>query len=76
MQVLAYAEAAASQVISNIDRRLTTEPNDIFDSILGAATKNPAQHDEDSTVAELFGSSTNICEQKNDYSFMYFDKAR
>ena len=68
--VLAYTEVAALQVISNIDRRLTAEPNSIFNSILGAVTKNPAQHDEDLTFTELFRSFMNICEHRNDYSFM------
>lgn len=69
-EMLAYTEVTALQVISNIGRRSTAEPKNLFFSMLGAITKNPAQLDDDSILAELSESFMNTCQQKNDYSFI------
>lgn len=75
-QMANYCEVSALQALSNLDRRLTGEPKNYFYSLLGVFSKLPVWGDESSTMAELSEKFMVICEQKNDYSFIYSSTPR
>lgn len=71
-----YLGVSALQVMSNLDRRSSIIPKNYFYSILGVLTQKPSWLEQDSTVAELSESLMSLCEQKNDYSFLYSSTPR
>lgn len=71
-----YCEISALQALSNLDRRFTAEPKNYFYSLLGVFSKSPVWGGQDSTVADLSQKFMAICEQKNDYSFIYSSSPR
>lgn len=70
-----YTERSALQVISNLDRRYSSAPENYFYSAIGSVTQQPSER-YSATVAALADTFMNICEQKNDYSFIYSSAAR
>lgn len=71
-----YLGVSALQVMSNLDRRSSFMPKNWFYSMLGVFTQEPSWLEQDSTVAELSESLMSLCEQKNDYSFLYSSTPR
>lgn len=71
-----YLEVSALQIMSSLDRRSSIMPKNYFYSILGVLTQQPSWLEQDSTVAELSESLMSLCEQKNDYSFLYSSTPR
>lgn len=71
-----YLGVSALRVMSNLDRRSSNMPKNYFYSMLGVFTQQPSWLERDSTVAELSESLMSLCEQKNDYSFLYSSTPR
>lgn len=71
-----YLEVSALQIMSSLDRRSSNMPKNYFYSILGVLTQQPSWLEQDSTVEELSESLMSLCEQKNDYSFLYSSTPR
>ena len=71
-----YLGVSALQVMSNLDRRFSFVPKNYFYSMLGVFTQQPSWLEQDSTVAELSENLMSLCEQKNDYSFLYSSTPR
>lgn len=71
-----YLRVSALQVMSNFDRRSSSMPKSYFYSMLGVFTQQPSWLEQDSTIAELSESLMSLCEQKNDYSFLYSSTPR
>lgn len=71
-----YLGVSALQVMSNLDRRSSSMPKNYFYSMLGVFTQQPSWLEQDSTVAELSESLMSLCEQKNDYSFLFSSTPR
>lgn len=62
--------------MSSLDRRSSSMPKSYFYSMLGVFTQQPSWLEQDSTIAELSESLMSLCEQKNDYSFLYSSTPR
>lgn len=71
-----YLGVSALQVMANLDRRSSIMPKNYLYSMLGVFTQQPSWLEQDSTVAELSESLMSLCEQKNDYSFLYSSTPR
>lgn len=71
-----YTHRSAFQVISNLDRRYSAEPKNYFYSMIGAISKTPSARPSSPSITELSETFMKICEDKNDYSFLYSTAAR
>ena len=70
-----YQTRSAYQVMSMMDRRSAGQDEDYFAGMIGAITALPIHSEEDVRLgpAEYF---MRVCEEKNDYSFIYCDASR
>lgn len=75
-RLAAYLEISALQILSNLDRRSAIDPKNYLYASLGVISTNPSWLSVDSTTAQLSESFMDICEQKNDYSFIYSSTPR
>jgi hypothetical protein len=71
-----FTKRSAFQVMSNLDRRHTAEPQNYFYSMIGAVSQTPSARTPSPSVTELSETFMRICEEKNDYSFLYSTAAR
>jgi len=71
-----YTQRSAFQVMSNLDRRYTAKPEHYFYSMIGSITKDPFDRAPDMSLADLANTVMRICEQRNDYSFIYSSNVR
>jgi hypothetical protein len=62
--------------MSNLDRRYTAEPQNYFYSMIGAVSQAPSARTSSPSFTELSETFMRICEEKNDYSFLYSTAAR
>ena len=69
---------SALQVMSNMDKRVyrAEEPQNYFYAMMGAITTTPTWGAGGATIAEVSDRFMMMCEQKNDYSFIYSSTAR
>ena len=71
-----FAKRSALQIMSNLDRRYWAKLENYFYSMIGSITQDPSERAPGMTIADLSDTVMNICEQKNDYSFIYSATAR
>jgi hypothetical protein len=71
-----YLERSALQVISNMDHREHLELTNHFYAMIGAVTQRPSRTTTNCTVSDLAELFMTVCEEKNDYSFIYSDAPR
>jgi hypothetical protein len=71
-----YQERSALQVMSQMDRRCSAEPSNIFYAMIGAITSKPAWGRSNLSVESIGESFIELCEEKGDYSFMYASTER
>jgi hypothetical protein len=71
-----YTRRSAFQVMSNLDRRYTSEPPNYFYSMIGAILQSTSTRRPSTTIAELSETLMIVCEEKNDFSFLYSTAAR
>lgn len=74
--ISAYTDRSALQVMSNLDRRSCAVPQNYYYSMIGSITQLPSHHAVGMQVADLVEKTMQICEQKNDYSFIFSTAAR
>jgi hypothetical protein len=71
-----YQERSALQVMSQMDKRCTAEPSNIFYAMMGAITSKPAWGRSNLSVESIAESFMELCEAKGDYSFIYASTER
>jgi len=71
-----YAERPALQVMSNMDRRKAAITKYRFYSMIGSLTSIPSERASEGKFSELAEAFMRICEEKNDYSFIYSSAPR
>jgi hypothetical protein len=71
-----YTDRSALQVMSNLDRRSCIVPQNYYYSMIGSITQFPSYRAAGIQVANLVEKTMQICEQKNDYSFIFSTAAR
>ncbi|KAK4113568.1 hypothetical protein N656DRAFT_844475 [Canariomyces notabilis] len=71
--VAGYLERSALQVMSIMDVRTQTWPNDHFYAMMGAISTEPARAVERKSPCEAFMA---LCERKGDYSFVFSSAGR
>ena len=74
--ISAYTDRSALQVMSNLDRRSCTVPQNYYYSMIGSITQLPSYRAAGLQVTDLVEKTMQICEQKNDYSFIFSTAAR
>jgi len=74
--ISSYTKRSAFQVMSNLDRRYTAEPQNYFYSMIGAISQTPSARTSSPSITELSETFMRICEEKSDYSFLYSTAAR
>lgn len=75
-RISAYTDRSALQVMSNLDRRSCIVPQNYYYSMIGSITQLPSDRTAGMQVADLVEKTMQICEQKNDYSFIFSTAAR
>jgi hypothetical protein len=71
-----YTDRSALQVMSNLDRRVALEPANYYHSMIGSLTQIPSARAAGAQIADLVQRVMVICEEKNDYSFIFTTTAR
>jgi hypothetical protein len=71
--VAPYLERSALQVMTIMDKRTQTQPEDHFYAMMGAISTEPAKAVEGIGPCEAF---MRLCERKGDYSFMFCNEDR
>jgi hypothetical protein len=71
--VAGYLERSALQVMSIMDERTQTWPDDHFYAMMGAISTEPARAMERKSPCEAFMA---LCERKGDYSFVFSSAVR
>lgn len=71
-----YQGRSALQVMSQMDRRHSAEPSNIFYAMIGAITNKPAWGGSYSSLESIAESFMELCEEKGDYSFIYTSTER
>ncbi|KAL9123052.1 MAG: hypothetical protein Q9187_000403 [Circinaria calcarea] len=66
-----YTQRSALQILSNFHRRSYAEPRNYFYAMIGAMIQEPISWDTGNTVSDIAEAFMAVCEQKNDYSFIY-----
>jgi hypothetical protein len=74
--ISAYTDRSALQVMSNLDRRHCGPPQNYYYSMIGSITQLPSHRTAGIQIADLVEKTMQICEQKNDYSFIFSTTAR
>ena len=74
--VSACADRSALQVMSNLDRRSCAVPQNYYYSMIGSITQLPSHRAVGMQIPDLVEKTMQICEQKNDYSFIFSTAAR
>ena len=71
-----YTQRSALQVLSNFHRRYWEEPRNYFYAMIGAMVQEPLSWSTGSTLSDIAEAFMTVCEQKNDYSFIYTSAPR
>jgi len=71
-----YVERSALQIMANMDRRRAVETKYRFYSMIGSVTKDPCQRKPAITLSDLSDIFMQLCEQKDDFSFIFSSAPR
>ncbi|KAL9057169.1 MAG: hypothetical protein Q9162_002497 [Coniocarpon cinnabarinum] len=71
-----YTQRSALQVMSNLDRRDQTEPKNTLLSMMGAVSQDIFRRSIDDSIEHIADAFIEMCEKKNDYSFIFSTNAR
>jgi hypothetical protein len=74
--VSGYTSRSALQVMSNLDRRVALEPANYYYSMIGSLTQKPSARNAGSQISDIVRRVMEICEEKNDYSFIFSSTPR
>ena len=76
--ISSYTRISALQVLSNLDRRTWAVPQNYFYAAIGAITQKPVAWGPAgaSPIEEISNTFIGLCEEKNDYSFIYSSTER
>ncbi len=69
--ISSYQQRSALQVLSNMDRRSWSDAFNYFYAMMGAVTDQRSTSTGVTSIANLADTFMRICEEKNDYSFIY-----
>jgi hypothetical protein len=71
-----YTDRSALQVMSNLDQRSCAVPQNYYYSMIGSITQLPSYRAVGMQIPDLVEKTMQICEQKNDYSFIFSTATR
>ena len=71
-----YCRRSVLQILSNMDRRFSDESFNYFYAIMGVVTTRRSSSMGQPSVASLAEAFMRLCEEKNDYSFIYSSTER
>lgn len=71
-----FAERSALDVMFGMDRRVFDNPKNYYYSMIGAITNLPSKRSKNLTLEALSDNFMRICEEKEDYSFIFSSNPR
>lgn len=66
-----YQERSALEVLSNVSRRSSSDSFSYFYAMMGAITQQASFSTENPTIANVADKFMRLCEEKNDFSFIF-----